>query len=313
MLLQEFQDYMRLTFREGADRRAQETLLALIKENHLNEISDVVVLKETIENRRGRKDRLVNAFDEFVRHLQRRGHDVATSGVRGLSPVVLKIELLKYLHEPRKIQEIRDEFGIDERQIRRIREDFRNGFDLLGQPVQVGERRTRDNRYLTVTEDENFRSTVHPIVSLLNLSQVYQITILTLDALKSQKAMYDRYLTYANHVYSQLSDYARGIIDRANVNDHPLRADKPEGFLSEYDMFDSDPSSWFIYLLKKGAQADITFVADGAVGNARVIARGFEDDKFEFETENGESILIHPDDILAFANVVGYSSDQSDI
>ena len=155
-----------------------------------------------------------------------------------------KLEVIKYLHEPHTREQCAKKLKIDERTIRNYRNegDVKIGNVII--PFEIKE--NSDGRSLSnsrnVGEDIKpndlmSRSSVHPVVLPLNLTEVYMMTLGILKKLGNNHPEYEAYRRIAIKIYSQLSDYAKKCIDRSN---HDLYSVGTVRYISEADMFDNN-------------------------------------------------------------------------
>ena len=216
-----------------------------------------------------------------------------------------EIELVKFLHEPRTIKDIQAKFGVNERTIRLEREKLRDGIDFMGYKIKLDEKRDK-NTFQLSTEDNLFVSTAHPFVLVLNLSQVYQLTILLLDSVKDNNILYDNYLLYANIIYSQLSEYATKIIDEANKNKHPLKKHFSLEFISEQNMFNENKNREFWYLKKIDEFADITYFNGKEIISNKLKPYNTKDDVLLFIDKDNNILELIATNIMNYSNIPGY-------
>lgn len=100
-------------------------------------------------------------------------------------------------------EDLADLFGMSPTAMNTYLSKLKKGTDILGSKVKI-EPQHSTNKY---------DSTVHPVFLALNLTEVYMLTVLLKKELGSQAK------PVVDDIYRQLSDYARGIIDKAAKRD----------------------------------------------------------------------------------------------
>ncbi len=179
------------------------------------------VEEELLYHRRGRKTTLLQVWFEFCNTLYEYKITYKTSLTDTYIASNRRIEMLKVLHEPKRNRDLVEEFGISERTLQNDRNLLKKGIDFFGYKVKIHEMRPKPYHIQSADEKQKYISTAHPFALILNLTEVHTMTIVMLDYLKdTNKLLYDSYVKIASIVYSQLSDYAKKIIDQANVNGH---------------------------------------------------------------------------------------------
>lgn len=156
-----------------------------------------------------------------------------------------KLKLLKYLHKPHTTSECASELGVSDKTIRRYIDEGDIVIDNVIIPFDIQKMKYHEF-YSDAVNTKEFsnnkeinKSSVHPILLPLNLTEVYMLTNGILDILGPRHPLYKQYKEIANKIYSQLSDYARTRIIAAK---HGLEKKDRVEFISENQMIEND--SW---------------------------------------------------------------------
>ncbi|MGN1343099.1 MAG: hypothetical protein ACI4U3_00870, partial [Traorella sp.] len=187
-----------------------------------------------------------------------------------------KIKLLKYLHKPRTKREcIQEVFSDSQANIdsleRTIRNYIREGDIEIGNvtiPFKIKKIRSTRDSFSDGEEsrdgygeiEEKLRSSVHPIILPLNLTEVYMLTNGLLDNLGSSHPQYKAYQEIASKIYSQLSDYGKQII---NQNKHGLVNYDKVTYTNENDYVDRN----YGYLIGKANKQSKEVLVETVQGN----------------------------------------------
>ena len=122
----------------------------------------------------------------------------------GLEKTERQIEMLKLLHGKKmRTGEIAAYFDVDDRTIRSDVDELRVGLNILGSVFRIESKHEGSQHHF-------YRSTVHPLVLGLNLSEL--LMLLKLLDEKSDAAGGEVYQNIFNSIYSQLTDYAEKIL-----------------------------------------------------------------------------------------------------
>ncbi len=164
-----------------------------------------------------------------------------------------KIQMIKFLHEPKtKSDCVFKLFGQSEADNesleRTIRNYIREG-DIEIDNVIIPFRFKKIKKTRTSFSDgqeskdgygenkEELKSSVHPVILPLNLTEVYMLTNGLLDILGTHHPQYEAYKEIASKIYSQLSDYGKRTIHQ---NIHGLKKYDKITFTSENEMIEKN-------------------------------------------------------------------------
>lgn len=125
-----------------------------------------------------------------------------------------QMEIVKLLHEPLSAQRLAERLGVSERTISSDLVRLENGISFLDTTLQLKIKRSRKGLSSVDTQDAQYTSTAHPLVAVLNLTQVFTL----LDGLytlhrQTRNVDNSTYRELATVFYNQLSDYAKTIIN----------------------------------------------------------------------------------------------------
>ncbi|MEL1135039.1 hypothetical protein AAC978_07625 [Desulfitobacterium sp. THU1] len=114
------------------------------------------------------------------------------------------LEILKYLHSGSKTREnIAQHFEISTRHLDNDLKMLQDGFEFMGTEMKIGPLKRKANTY---------ESPVHPIFLALNSAEIYALTV-GLKLLSENTVFQQTLGRVADHVYMQLSDFARELVD----------------------------------------------------------------------------------------------------
>lgn len=154
-----------------------------------------------------------------------------------------KLKLIKKLHKPNTIKNVASDLHVDERTVRRYIAEKEIRIENVKIPFAIQKMKYYEyysdieNNKDTSDNKEYNKSSVHPVVLPLNLTEVYMLTNGILDILGTGHPLYGQYKEIANKIYSQLSDYARTRIIAAK---HGLEIKDVVEFISENEMIEED-------------------------------------------------------------------------
>lgn len=115
-----------------------------------------------------------------------------------------KIEILKLLHgREMRIGEIAEYFGKDDRTIRTDVDELREGTQILGSTFKIESKHEGNQKHF-------YKSTVHPILLGLNLSELLMLLSLLEDNFSAAGG--EVYEDIFKKIYSQMTDYAEDIV-----------------------------------------------------------------------------------------------------
>lgn len=129
-------------------------------------------------------------------------------------PFERRLEIAKYLHEPRTLSEISEHFDIDDRTRREDLQALEDGITVLGSTIRI-QKEKKERKYY-------YRTTMHPIFLPLNLTEVYALTVYLERALKDDNINSGIIRDISARVKSQLSDYA---FNKLFPDEHRSRAE----------------------------------------------------------------------------------------
>ena len=213
---------------------------------------------------------------------------------KGVSKLEKFLEIIKALHEPKSRDSICKEFEIEDR-------TFRNYFNN-STPMKVGKvvfsHQIKDdgnsrevyidgNNNRMVDDKKLYKSSMHPILLPLNMTEVYMLTNCLLDMLDKNSPEYENYRHLASKIYSQLSPYAKKCL---GDNRHFLDNFEQVVYESELEMYDHNKLFMFHYAEKSRDKVRVTFlggrVVEGRVGRKNgklVITKGMSNEVIPIE------------------------------
>lgn len=186
---------------------------------------------------------LVRCLNElFIRETPRNRSNKFLSSDEVYSAPEIEVLLLKRLQGgnaeseyAQSREDIAEQFGFSKNTLDIYINELKKGATILGSSVQI-KLRNRSN---------NYDSTIHPVFLPLNLSEIYFLTAV-LPSLLKDKAYVDTAEGIANAVHSQLSVYAKKIIDPI------LKKKGLEYLINDYGLAYKAEGYDFIYYEKSG-------------------------------------------------------------
>jgi hypothetical protein len=208
-----------------------------------------------------------------------------------------EIEVIKCCHTPKNITEIADELNADERIIRRIVNEYIPDFEFPVMHIDVDKAFVNHRQFVFDSEPKDeFQSTVHPICLALNLTEVYLLTIGLLSRIPPNDIMYDVYVRLLSKIYTQLSDYGKGVLEATHPN-HNLSDIRYLRYENESDVFKSLPATKIAYAQKAGVPIMIRWKEpDCDLINEVETYIKYEGGVFSF-SHKGKTITINPESI----------------
>lgn len=213
-----------------------------------------------------------------------------------LEPFERRIEILKLLHDRKmRIGELAETFNVDDRTIRKDIESLRDGMDLLGIRFQIESKHEGSQKHY-------YKSTVHPIILGLNLSEL--LALLKILEERSKGRAGDVYKNIFQSIYSQMTDYAEDII-----------APKLEGKyektniinLLEEEAFKQSKDYKLMFWEKSGNFIEITYLdTESSQTTEEVRLIGTKGDQIRIQKKDGNKNWINYNDIMVDWSVVDY-------
>jgi len=176
-----------------------------------------------------------------------------------LEPFARKVEILKLLQgREMRTSEIAEYFGGDERTIRTDMQALRDGIDIFGIKIKIESKHPGKQKHF-------YKSTVHPIFLALNLSELFALLKLLENAILQDRG--EIYKHIFDQVYSQITDYAEGLI--ANKLKNKYKKTKNSNLLEEEAIKHKD--IMLVYWVKSGRFIEISYRnKDGVLVNEEV-------------------------------------------
>lgn len=176
-----------------------------------------------------------------------------------LEPFERKVEILKLLQgREMRTSEIAEYFGVDERTIRTDMQDLRDGIDIFGIKIKIESKHPGEQKHY-------YKSTVHPILLALNLSELFALLKLLENAILQDRG--EIYKHIFEQIYSQITDYAEGLIANKLKNEH--KKTKNSNLLETEAIKNKD--IMLVYLEKSGRFIEISYSnKDGVLVNEEV-------------------------------------------
>jgi len=205
-----------------------------------------------------------------------------------LEPFARKVEILKLLQgREMRTSEIAEYFGGDERTIRTDMQALRDGIDIFGIKIKIESKHPGKQKHF-------YKSTVHPIFLALNLSELFALLKLLENAILQDRG--EIYKHIFDQVYSQITDYAEGLI--ANKLKNKYKKTKNSNLLEEEAIKHKD--IMLVYWVKSGRFIEISYRnKDGVLVNEEVSLIDIrENNEIIVRNKQGNKYSINYNDVV---------------
>lgn len=213
-----------------------------------------------------------------------------------LEPFARKVEILKLLQgREMRTSEIAEYFGGDERTIRTDMQALRDGIDIFGIKIKIESKHPGKQKHF-------YKSTVHPIFLALNLSELFALLKLLENAILQDRG--EIYKHIFDQVYSQITDYAEGLI--ANKLKNKYKKTKNSNLLEEEAIKHKD--IMLVYWVKSGRFIEISYRnKDGVLVNEEVSLIDIrENNEIIVRNKQGNKYSINYNDVVIDWTSVDY-------
>lgn len=213
-----------------------------------------------------------------------------------LEPFARKVEILKLLQgREMRTSEIAEYFGVDERTIRTDMQALRDGIDIFGIKIKIESKHPGKQKHF-------YKSTVHPIFLALNLSELFALLKLLENAILQDRG--EIYKHIFDQVYSQITDYAEGLI--ANKLKNKYKKTKNSNLLEEEAIKHKD--IMLVYWVKSGRFIEISYRnKDGVLVNEEVSLIDIrENNEIIVRNKQGNKYSINYNDVVIDWTSVDY-------
>lgn len=206
------------------------------------------------------------------------------------SPLERRIEIVKLLQGTElRTGDLANHFGVaEERTIRADLEALRNGLDVFGTIIQI------ESKHYDGNPRQYYKSTVHPIMLALNLSELF--ALLKLLENSEDYLCSDIYRHIFDCVYSQMTPYAEVHI-AGKLKRRYKKADVIRN-MPEEEAFRKNRDYQLIYWQKSGRSIEITYLKDGKPVTANARLKDLQGKKIEAMFDDGTSLWLDYGDVL---------------
>lgn len=214
----------------------------------------------------------------------------------GLDKIERQIEILKLLHGKKmRTGEIAEYFGVDDRTIRSDVDELRRGVNILGSVFRIESKHEGSQRHY-------YRSTVHPLILGLNLSELFMLLKLLEE--KSEGAGGEVYQNIFDSIYGQLTDYAEKIITPNLAKSH-MKGDVTN--ILEESAFARSEDYRLVFWSKSGKLIEISyFDENGSIITTDVRLVDLKDNRLKIEERGCQSRWVDYGDIVVDWSKVEY-------
>ncbi|MGB4035577.1 MAG: HTH domain-containing protein [Limnochordia bacterium] len=195
-----------------------------------------------------------------------------------------------------RTRELADYFEVDERTIRNDVQALRDGWEVLGVKIKVESKHSGDQLH-------HYISTVHPIFLALNSSELYALLKLLEEAMRKPRG--DIYKHIFHQVYSQMTDYAEGLVAGKLIGKYQ----KTEiSNLLEEEAIRKNPNIMLVYWEKSGRSINVTYRSkDGElISEDFYLVNIHGDNELIVRNEQGKQFSLNYDDVVVDWTSVDY-------
>jgi hypothetical protein len=184
------------------------------------------------------------------------------------SDIESQLDIIKYLQgTPKTMETLVERYWLNEKNIRPNLNALENGIEFQDQKIKI--ERSSDGK-----QQLKYKSTAHPVFLPLNLTQVYALTV----GIKkiSKDTQYDNILNdLSDWIYSQLSDYAKGIINESIEKwKEPITfEDRKQEYNSEKEIWEENLLNRYHYYEKSSKIISVTYASEDEVHVAEGMVR----------------------------------------
>lgn len=170
-------------------------------------------------------------------------------------PFERQLEIAKYLHEPRSIDEIKDKFGINVRTARQDLSALEEGITVLSSTIKI-KKEKKGRSYF-------YRTTLHPVFLPLNLTEVYAMTVYLNQAVGSSDPNAQMIQDISERIKAQLSDYAYN-----KLFPESTRKKSDNNYIND-ENFAKQRKNIYMYLMKSGQRCKFFWKGEEHYGRIR--------------------------------------------
>jgi len=218
--------------------------------------------------------------------------------MKTLEPFERRVEILKLLQgREMRTCEIAEYFGVDERTIRTDIQALRDGMDILGMKIKIESKHPGK-------QEHYYKSTVHPILLALNSSELFALLKLLTTAKSQDRG--EIYEHIFDLVYSQITDYAKGLIADKLKNENKHKKTEISNLLEEEAIKHKD--ILLVYWEKSGRFIEISYrTKDGLLVNEEVSLISIcKDNEIIVRDKQGNEYSINYNDVVIDWTSVDY-------
>ena len=279
-----------------------------IKETNVTDLNDYKDIEESIE------------YDETLKHYRKYSYCLISSRFikylnendlikykTKFNDMYLKKErtpqIIKLIqNNPMRIDDLAEYFHVDSRTIRRNLEFIEEG--MLDIDSDTNFSVIRNKGVVSIVSTDKYKTTMHPITLNLNLTELYTLLIDVAERERYNKFSGQVYDLIMRRIYSQLSDYAKGIIDAHK--DVISYKGNGNSFISEEELHKRFKMSMIMSALKSGCKVNVGFKDNGVMCFDIVKIKKFREGKYMLLADSGEKYICSEDDIVIVKEILDF-------
>lgn len=270
-----------------------DTIQKLLKDYDKGKSDKLEMYFEDSQNPKRNALAILVEFDEYIK----KKHSVRFKNIPEVtnlysSHIERHLQLLKEMHEPKKVSELAEALHINESTANHYIKDLENGFMFMDSEIKVHIHREH--------RQDRCRSVVHPVFLALNSTE---LSLLLSYLQESNDQAIGR---VGNLIYSQLTEYAKKKICpnvttfsdtiSPNYDDEFYRTnDDALGYLSKRAFLGRPFNIEFDYKDSNGA-----FIT----AKGRLVSHNFQDGTYKIITEDGKELDLTEDEIYLNTEVL---------
>ena len=173
--------------------------------NKIEELGDTAKLDDYVKSLRSGKESTRKIVVRFYKYLMDKKRfkeiesDLYDKDFYG-AVFERQLEIAKFLHKERSVDEISEYFCIAKRTVRKDLQALEEGITVFDTTIQITKEKIKRKYY--------YRTTLHPVFLPLNLTEVFAMTIYLDKAIKDDNPNKNIISSISSRIKGQLSDYA---------------------------------------------------------------------------------------------------------
>ena len=262
-------------------KRTHDNIMRRLKD--CNGVPDIEEYVTTLTNGKETNRKIMVAFFDYLKETENMQIDSRLYEIKLWdSTLERRLELAKYLHEPRELADIEYTFNISNDTRKGDIRALEEGIEFLGAHISIKRERRNGKDY--------YKSTMHPVFLPLNLTEVYAMTTYLDKVLDPMDEGAQIVRNISEKIKSQLSDYA------LNKLFPDERHDYAGNIYVDDETLAKQRDGIRMYLMKSGQPCKFLYEGEEYYGRLRF--GDSEHAKEYIELESGEIFDADPKDVV---------------